>query len=96
MNDGDAKSIKSELIYFKEEILKDIKSKLSIMSNKYDAQKDDLSQKIQNMEVKLQTLFEKVVTLSNSVVINNSLTEKIDNFDKFKLKTVDILQILDT
>ena len=38
-----------ELIYFKEEILKDIKSKLNIMSNKYDSQKDDLSQKIQNM-----------------------------------------------
>ena len=94
MNDGVTKSIKGELIYFKEEILKDLKSKLNIMSNKYDSQKDDLSQKIQNMEIKLETLFEKVVTLSNSVLINNSLTEKVDNLDKFKLRTVDTLQSL--
>ena len=96
MNDGDAKSITSELIYFKEEILKDIKAKLNIMSNKYDSQKDDLSKKILNMEIKLQTLFEKVVTLSNSVAINNSLIEKVDNLDKFKLRTVDTLQIHET
>ncbi len=96
MIDSDAKSIKSELIYFKEEILKDMKSKLNKMANKYESQKDDLSQKIQNMEIKLQTLVEKVVALSNSVVINNSLTEKVDNLDKFKLTTIDTLQTHET
>ena len=96
MIDSDAKSIKSELIYFKEEILKDMKSKLNKMASKYESQKDDLTQKIQNMEIKLQTLVEKVVTLSNSVVINNSLAEKVDNLVKFKLTTIDTLQTNET
>ena len=45
MNNDSSKSIKSELIYFKEEVLKDIKSSIAKITTKHDLEKDDFLQK---------------------------------------------------
>ena len=96
MNNDSSKSIKSELIYFKEEVLKDIKSSIAKITTKHDLEKDDFLQKFLKIESKIETLFNKVVALSNSISIDKSLSDKIYSLDKFRDKTQDILQLYDT
>ena len=88
---NDNLALKTELIYFKEDVLKDIKSSSLKLISKIDYQKDDFSRKITNIESRLEALFNKVVSLSNSISIDKSISEKVETFEKFRMKTQDTL-----
>ena len=89
-------SLKSELKYFKEDILKDIKSTVNKLDSKYDSQKDVFLNKISHIESRLEALFNKVLTLSNSISSDKSASEKIISLDKFRAKTQDTLFVLES
>ena len=88
---NDNLTLKSELIYFKEDVLKDIKSSSLKLISRIDSQKDEFSSKITNLETRLEALFNKVISLSNSITIDKSMSEKIETFEKFKNKAQDTL-----
>ena len=94
MNDNNI-SIKNELLYFKEDILKDIKSNISQITSKYDSQKDIYTKKFTQIESRLEALFNKILVLSNSISSNNEISQKIESLDKFRAKTLDSLILYD-
>ena len=89
-------SLNSELKYFKEDILKDIKSTVNKLDSKYDSQKDVFLNKISHIESRLEALFTKVLTLSSSISSDKSASEKIISLDKFRAKTQDTLFVLES
>ena len=89
-------SIKNELIYFKEDILKDFKSAISKLNSKYDSEKDIFSSKIEHLESKLDTLFSKVINLSNSLPSNSAISEKVESLEKFRAKTENTLLLYES
>ena len=84
-------ALKTELIYFKEDVLKDIKSSALKLTSRIDNQKDDFSRKITNIETRLEALFNKVVSIANSISIDKSMSEKIETLEKFRTKAQDTL-----
>ena len=88
-------SLKSELIYFKEDVLKDIKSTANNITSKFDCQKEEFSKKITQIESKLEALSGKLLSLSNTFSNDKSNSEKIESLDKFRIKAQDTLFTLD-
>ena len=85
-----------DLIYFKEEILKDIKNTISEITLKYESQNHDFSKELSNFNVKMEELTSKILSLSNLISSDKSLIEKVHSLDNFRTNTEDILLIYDT
>ena len=90
------KSIKNELIYFKEEVLKDVRFELSKITSKIDNQKDSFSDKIISFESKLTSMMEKIISLSNNILEDKSIKEKITKFFDFQQNTKENLILHDS
>ena len=90
------KSIKNELIYFKEEVLKDVRFELSKITSKIDNQKDSFSEKIISFESKLTSMMEKIISLSNKILEDKSIKEKITKLFDFHQNTKEILILHDS
>ena len=90
------KSIKNELIYFKEEVLKDVRFELEKVTSRLDNQKDSFSEKIISFETKFTAMTEKIINLSNSIFEDKSLKEKVSKFMDFQQNTKDILILHDS
>ena len=88
MNNDD-KSIKNELLYFKEEVLKDLHLELDKLSTKIDIQKDSFSQSVSSLEMKMNAIYDKYVILSSSYSEDKTLKEKVNNLIQFQQKTKD-------
>ena len=67
MNLEENKNLQNELIYFKEDILKDLRFEMSKLTSKIEIQKESFSQKVSSFESKVSSLSEKVVNLSNNI-----------------------------
>ena len=93
---NDNLSIKNELIYFKEDILKDIKSNISKFNSKFESQKETFTNKIEKIELKLDTLFNKFIALSTSFSSNNAISEKVESLERFRSKTQDTLLLYES
>ena len=90
------KSIKNELLYFKEEVLKDVRFELTKVTSRLDNQKDSFSEQIISFESKLTSMTEKIVNLSNSILEDKSLKEKVSKLGDFQQNTKDILILHDS
>ena len=90
------KSIKNELLYFKEEVLKDVRFELEKVTSRLDNQKDSFSEKIISFETKFTAMTEKIINLSNSIFEDKSLKEKVSKFMDFQQNTKDILILHDS
>lgn len=95
MND-DNLPIKAELIYFKEDVLKDIKSIISKLTIKNDLKNKEILEHISNMDSKLEMLFNKVLLLSNSTSSEKSNSKKIESLEEFRSKAQNSLFIYDS
>ena len=89
--DNDDKSLKNELIYFKEEVLKDLRFELSKFSTKIDNQRDSFSQSVSSLEMKINAIYDKYIILSTSFSEDKALKDKINNLIQFQQKTKDTL-----
>ena len=72
------KQIKSDILMFKNEILKDIKSLSRNLTDKYEATNDIVTQKLESYELKLNSYNQKIIQLSNEIVTDKALKEKIN------------------
>ena len=63
----DNKNIQNELIYFKEEVLKDIKIEISKMSTKIDNQRDSVFNQISLFEKKIALMSDRIIAMSNKI-----------------------------
>ena len=77
-------SIKMDLIRFKDEMLKDIRSVQLSLDDKYSKADNFLKQKISQFELKINSMNKKVGELSNLIVTDNSIREKVESLEQFK------------
>ena len=90
------KNIKNELLYFKEDVLKDVRFELEKVTSRLDNRKDSFSEKIISFESKLTSMTEKITNLSNSIFEDKSLKEKVLKLCDFQQNTNDILILHDS
>ena len=83
--------IKEDLIYFKNDILKDIKNTESRLNEKFETQNNSFQKKVDDMEIKTNTLIEKLSILSKNIPNENINSEKIALFEGFQKEAKETL-----
>ena len=79
-------SSKEDILYFKDEILKDIKKFEIKLGQKIDIQVANTKNKLDEYEIKIATMVQKINNLANQISTNTSLKEKVDEIYGFKAK----------
>ena len=82
-------NIKNDILHFKDEILKDLKIMQKKISEKFEKSNDLLNDKIQSYEQKINLYNDKIVEISNLVITDKGLKEKIDKLSQSKLDLKD-------
>ena len=79
-------SSKEDILYFKDEILKDIKKFEIKLGQKIDIQVANTKNKLDEYEIRIATMVQKINNLANQISTNTSLKEKVDEIYGFKAK----------
>ena len=73
-----SKNIKMDLLHFKDDVLKDIKSMEKIINEKFNTSNNFLKEKLESYDTKLNLYSEKIVQLSNLIIEDKNLKENIN------------------
>ena len=95
LNDNNKKSIQDELIYFKNDILKDIKNTEYKLNQKYGIQNNGFENRLGEIERKTNELVKKYSIINEAISAENIIKEKISFLELFKIKTEETLLTLD-
>ena len=79
---------KEDIIYFKDEVLKDVKQFEIKIGQKYDSQALIIKTKLEQYETKMTAMIEKINVLANKISTNISLKEKVEEIYQFKIKAL--------
>ncbi len=77
MGSIEGRKLREEILYFKDDILKDLKKTESTISTKYDVQKNGLSDRLHRIECRLDALTNKIFQLSEEVQADDEMKQKI-------------------
>ena len=86
LRDPTPKNIKEDILFFKDDILKDIKRFENKLNLKCDGQTSMLKDKFDKYDLKMEAMTEKISLLGNKISTNISLKEKVDELYEFKNK----------
>ena len=89
------KPIQDELIYFKNDILKDIKNIENKLTQKYSVQNNGFENRLGEIERKTNDLIKKYLIVNEAISSENIIKEKIKFLESFQIKTEDALLTLD-
>ena len=84
-------SIKMDLLMFKDEILKDMRSIQRTLDTKYIKAGDNINSKISIFESKINIFEQKIFELSNKINTDNKIRQEIESLNKFKEDTSDMI-----
>ena len=84
-------SIKMDLVRFKDEIIKDMRSAQKSLDDKYIKADDFLKQKITQFENKINSFNQKITELSNLIVTDNSIKENVEKLNQFRVEMKDTI-----
>ena len=79
-----ASSIKMDLMHFKDDILKDIRTVQLTLDDKYIKADDFLRERISKFELKISSMEKKISELSNLIVTDTSIREKVESLKQFE------------
>lgn len=79
-----SKSIKMDLLRFKDDFLQDLKLMDNKLNKKYSSIEESLNEKINKFELKIKSFGDKLFELSNLINSDISLKEKVESFEQFK------------
>ena len=85
-----SKNIKMDLLHFKDDILKDIKSMQKNIADKFTISNNLLKEKLESYDTKINLYNEKIIQLSNLITEDNNLKEKVDKLLSTKINFQDI------
>ena len=85
-NSINQKNIKDDILFFKDDILRDIKKFEYKLNLKVDDQTTMLKDKLDIYELKMEAMTQKISSLGNKISKNISLKEKVDELYEFKNK----------
>ena len=77
---------KEDILYFKDEILKDLKKIEIKMGQKFDSQSLNTKTKLDEYDIKFAEMTQKINNLASQIATNISLKEKVDEIYGFKAK----------
>ena len=78
---------KDDIIYFKDEVLKDVKKFESKINQNIDSQITIVKKKLDEYDIKMAAMTQKIGELESKVSGNISLIEKVQTLSNFKIKT---------
>ena len=78
------KNIRQNILLFKEEVLKDIKTVQKDFSNKFNKMQELLKDQINLYELKVSSFEQRINNLSNLISSDRALIQKIEEFNQFK------------
>ena len=81
-----SKLIKDELLYFKNDILKDMKDSMGKFQNKYSKKINDLEEKLKNFQTKSEETLNKLSVITENLSTHSINPEKFSGLEKFKTK----------
>ena len=84
-------SIKMDLVRFKDEIIKDMRSAQKSLDDKYIKADDFLRQRITQFENKINSFNQKITELSNLIVTDNSIKENVESLNQFRVEMTDTI-----
>ena len=85
------KNIEFDLLHFKNDILKDIRSIKLDMNEKYSILEEKLKEKINQFDLTIKSFQQKIFELSNLIVLDKSIKEKVENLNAFKEEANDTI-----
>ena len=86
-----SKGIKMDLLRFKDDILKDMRNIELRLNKKYLKVEESIKEKIASFELKISSLGQKIIELSNLIHTDNSIKEKIESLNQFKEEISDTI-----
>ena len=84
-------SLKMDMIRFQDEILREIRQVQSKLDIRYTKTEEDMNGKITKFDLKIKSLEKKITDLSNLIVGDKTIKEKIDSLFQFKEETQDTI-----
>ena len=88
---GSQQSIKMDILIFKDDILKDMRSIQKSFDLKYMRAEDNLNLKINNFESRINLFEQKIFELSNKINTDNKIRENVEALNQYKEEISDIL-----
>ena len=85
-NNTMTKSIKDELIYFKNDILKDVKESLSKFHNKYVKKLNDFEEKLNETHLKSDVCYQKISTITQGISEHKMNQERFSELERFQVR----------
>ena len=83
------KILKQDILYFKEDMLKDFRQIENKLNKKYDNQNTDVVKHIENFENMIKGMNNKISQLSNLISTDKNIQEKVTQLFEFKTKMED-------
>ena len=83
------KNIQSDLIHFKEDILKDFRSIKLSLTEKYSIVEENLKEKINKFDSTIKSFEQKILELSKLILIDQAVKEKVEALSIFKEESRD-------
>ena len=80
-------NIKKDLLFFKEEILKDLKREQIKLFEKVDDTGKYALEKIEEFNIKIQNYGEQIVHFSNMIITDKTIKEKVESLMEYKDKS---------
>ena len=84
-------NIKSDLLYFKDDILKDMRVIQKTLDSKFFQSEENLNLKLNKFETKINLFEQKIFELSKKISADNNLRENVELLTKFKEETSDTI-----
>ena len=87
--DFSQKNIQSDLIHFKDDILKDFRSIKVSFNDKYSLLEENLNKKLIKFDLTIKSFEQKILELSKLISIDKALKEKVEVLNQFKEESRD-------
>ena len=81
-----SKLIKDELLYFKNDILKDMKDSMAKLQNKYSKKINDLEERFKNFQTSAEETLKRLSSVTADLSTHSINPEKFSGIEKFKTK----------
>ena len=80
------KMIKEELLYFKNDILKDMKESITILNSKYIKRLNEFEEKLNDTQKKSETCYQKMSSITQGISNQNMNQQRFSELEKFQIK----------
>ena len=84
-------SLKMDMIHLQDEILRDMRQMQSKLDVKYAKSEESLKEKITKFDLKINNLEKKISELSNLIINDNSMKEKVESIFQFREEIQDTI-----